>query len=148
MTGGHGGIAVGSAISGGARNIYAHDCSITGTMQGLRLKSMRGRGGIVENVWFHDIHIGTVSHEAIQINMFYEFSTVMPKTQVPSCFRKLHFSDVRCDSAKVGISLKGLPEQKLQEITLSNVDMKAQQAMICTDVSDLKIDQVRIYPLS
>lgn len=147
MTGGHGGIVVGSAISGGARNIYANDCSITGTMQGLRLKSMRGRGGIVEDVWFHHIHIGTVSHEAIQVNMFYEYSTVMPKAKVPSCFRGLHFSDVRCESAKVGIALRGLPEQNLQDIELRDVEVKAQQAMLCTDVSGLTMERVALYPL-
>lgn len=147
MTGGHGGIVVGSAISGGARNIYAYDCMITDTMQGLRLKSMRGRGGIVENVWFHHIHIGTVSHEAIQVNMFYEFSTVMPKTQTPSCFRNLHFSDVRCDSAKVGIALKGLPEKHLQNITLRDIEGNAQQAMLCTDVSGLTMERVTLDPL-
>lgn len=147
MTGGHGGIVVGSAISGGARNIYAYDCMITDTMQGLRLKSMRGRGGIVENIWFHHIHIGTVSHEAIQVNMFYEFSTVMPKTQTPSCFRNLHFSDVRCDSAKVGVALKGLPEKHLQNITLRDIEGNAQQAMLCTDVSGLTMERVTLDPL-
>ena len=50
MNGGHGAIVIGSAISGGAKNVYAHDCKINGTMQGLRLKSMRGRGGYVDGV--------------------------------------------------------------------------------------------------
>lgn len=148
MTAGHGGIVIGSAISGGARNICAYDCSITGTMQGLRLKSMRGRGGIVENVWFRNIEIGTVSHEAIQVNMFYEFSTVMPKTRTPSRFRKLHFSDVHCSKAKTGISLRGLPEQNLQRITLQDITVdQAEQAMLCTDVSSLTVERVKLHPV-
>lgn len=147
MTGGHGGIVVGSAISGGVRNVCAYDCSITGTMQGLRLKSMRGRGGAVENVWFRHIRIWNVSHEAIQVNMYYEFTTVEPKTQTPSCFAKLHFADIKAGDAATGIMLKGLPEQPLQDITLQDVEVTAQQAMTCSDVSGLELERVILHPL-
>lgn len=141
MTGGHGAIVVGSAISGCARNIYAERCTITGTMQGLRLKSMRGRGGTVENVWFKDIRIDDVENEAIQVNMFYEFSTVMPKTQTPSVFRNICFENITGEDAPVAVQLKGLPEQKLQGIILRNIDLTAQQALVCSDITGLTLEQ-------
>lgn len=142
MTGGHGGVVVGSAISGGVRNVYVHDCTITATMQGLRMKSMRGRGGVVENIHFENIKIEDVSHEALQINMFYEFSTVMPKTKEPSIFRNIRFVNIWGKGAKVGLMLKGLPERKLENILLRNVELTAQEAMVCSDVSGLVMDQV------
>lgn len=148
MTGGHGGVVVGSAISGGVRDVYAHDCEIRDTMQGLRMKSMRGRGGTVENVRFENIRICNVSHEAVQINMFYEFSTVMPKTDTPSVFRNISFSNVRGAGARVGVMLKGLPEQKLQGIVLEDMELTAQESMICADVSGLRMERVTIHPLA
>ncbi|MDO4293789.1 MAG: glycoside hydrolase family 28 protein [Eubacteriales bacterium] len=146
MTGGHGGLVVGSAISGGARNIFACDCDITGTMQGLRLKSMRGRGGYVENVRFENIRIGKVSHEAIQINMFYEFSTVMPKTDRPSRFHGISFSGISCEGAQTGIAMKGLPEQPLRDISFRDVSLTAKNAMTCFDTEELTFERVTIRP--
>lgn len=140
MTGGHGGVVVGSAISGSARNIYAERCTIRGTMQGLRLKSMRGRGGTVESIWFKDIRIENVTNEAVQINMFYEFSTVEPKTKTPSIFRGIHFEDITGHGAPLGVQLKGLPEQKLQDITMKNIDLTAKQAMECSNVTGLMME--------
>lgn len=145
MNGGHGGVVVGSAISGGVRNVCAYDCYITGTMQGLRLKSMRGRGGFVENVWFRHIQIGKVSNEAIQVNMYYEFTTVEPKTQTPTRFTGLHFEDVHCSSAQTGVLLRGLPEQPLEDVTLRDVEATAAQAMVSGDVRGLRMEQVDLH---
>lgn len=122
--------------------MYTHDCVISGTMQGLRMKSMRGRGGVVENVRFENIRVDEVSNEALQINMFYEFSTVMPKTKVPSVFRNISFTNVQGSGARVGIMLKGLPEQKLEDIMLQNIELTAQEAMISSDVSGLVMERV------
>ena len=47
----HGGFVIGSEMSGGARNIYVSNCSFIGTDIGLRFKTTRGRGGIVENIY-------------------------------------------------------------------------------------------------
>ena len=57
MREGHGAISIGSGMSGGVRNLYAHDCTVTGGDQGIRLKSMRGRGGFIENVYFENFQL-------------------------------------------------------------------------------------------
>lgn len=84
MKEGHGGLVIGSGMSGGVRNIYAHNCKIAGGDRGIRIKSMRGRGGYIEDVWFENIEIRDVREEAVQINMFYEYSTVVPRTDTPA----------------------------------------------------------------
>lgn len=137
MNGGHGGIVIGSAISGGVKNIYAHDCKINGTMQGIRIKSMRGRGGYVDNAVFENIEINDVSHQAIQINMFYEFSTVQPLSDTPSDCRHITIKNVHGHGAAVGIEIKGLPEQKLQHITFENIDLTAKEAFTCSNAENL-----------
>lgn len=147
MTGGHGGVVIGSAISGGVNHVCAYDCDISGTMQGLRLKSMRGRGGTVENIWFRDIRIHNVSHQAVQINMFYEFSTVMPKTKVPSVFRNIHYQGICGQGACAGIELKGLPEQHLYGISMEDVNLRAATAMQSSDVDEIRFYNVNLQPI-
>ena len=144
MNGGHGAIVIGSAISGGVKNIYAHDCKISGTMQGIRLKSMRGRGGYIDGALFENIDIKDVTDQAIQINMFYEFSTVMPRTQKPSGFRNINIRNVSGSSLKTGIQIKGLPEKKLESIVLENIDLTAKDAFECSNAAGIVINNVNI----
>lgn len=111
-------------------------------MQGIRLKSMRGRGGYVHDVRIENMEINDVSDQAIQINMFYEYSTVMPKSQEPSDFDGIHISNVRGGGAAVGIEIKGLPEHKLKNISLENIKLKADEAFICSNVESMELKQV------
>lgn len=144
MTGGHGAVVIGSAMSGGVKNVYAHDCKINGTMQGIRLKSMRGRGGYVDNVKFENMQIDNVTEQAIQINMFYEYSTVMPKSNVPSEFRNIEIRNISGENNKTGIQIKGLPEKRLGNITLENISLTAENAFVCSDVENISIKNVTI----
>lgn len=144
MSGGHGAVVIGSAMSGGVRNIYAHHCEIANTMQGIRLKSMRGRGGFVENIVFEDFEINNVSNEAIQINMYYEFSTVIPKSQAPSIFRNIFIKNVSGAGADTAIMIKGLPEEKLKNIRLENISLKAANSLICSDVEEIHFENVQL----
>ena len=144
MTGGHGAIVIGSAMSGGVKNIYAHDCKISDTMQGIRLKSMRGRGGYVDGAVFENIEIENTTVQAIEVNMFYQFSTVMPKTEVPPAFKNIVMKNVKGSSLKTGIEIKGLPDQKLEDITLENVSLTAKDLFTCVDVDRLKLINVEL----
>ena len=144
MNGGHGAIVIGSAMSGGVKHVYAHDCKIYGTMQGIRLKSMRGRGGYVEDVVFENIEINDVSHQAIQINMFYEFSTVVPKTEVPSKFSNITIKNIYGKNANTAIEIKGLPECKLSNLVLENINLMANNAFICDSVENIILENINI----
>ena len=76
--------------------------------------------------------------------MFYESSTVIPKTQTPPVFSDISMENVEGTSLGLGIQIKGLPEQKLLNLRLSNIHLQAKEAMICTDVSGLVMDQVEV----
>lgn len=142
MSGGHGAVVIGSAVSGGVRNVYAHHCRIRGTMQGIRIKSMRGRGGYVEDVIFSHMEMENVTDQAIQINMFYEFSTVAPRTEVPSRCRNILIRDIRGSSAGTGIQIRGLPECRLKDITLEDIHLDAPDAFVCSDVESITMKDI------
>ena len=79
----HGGFVIGSEMSGGARNIYVNNCTFIGTDIGLRFKTTRGRGGVVENIFIKDIYMKDIPGEAILFDMYY-----MAKDPVPMAGEK------------------------------------------------------------
>ena len=144
MSGGHGGIVVGSAISGSVKNVYAHDCKITDTMWGIRMKSMRGRGGCVDGVRFENIIIENCERDAVQITMFYESSTIMPHSDAPTEFKNISLKNIKASGAPNGIEIKGLPEKPLTSILLEDMEITADRAMTIQDVKTIVMKNVNV----
>ncbi|WP_139420198.1 glycoside hydrolase family 28 protein [Chryseobacterium mulctrae] len=109
---GHGGFVIGSEMSGGARNIHVSDCTFIGTDIGLRFKTTRGRGGIVENIYVKNIDMINIPTQTIGFNMFYEGASpvledgqkeegnkapekVFPVTEETPIFRNIYFKVFR-----------------------------------------------------
>jgi polygalacturonase len=139
---GHGGVAIGSGMSGGVRNVYVHDCSFMGGDQGIRLKSMRGRGGFVENVYFENIRMANLRREAIVLNMFYGSSTAASRSDAAPAFRNIHVRAVICESAGVAVVVRGLPEQPIERVVLEDLRLNAVEGIHCQDVDDLTLSDV------
>src|SRR5439155_20422929 len=113
-TKGQGAIAIGSDMSGGVRNVFVHDCHFDGPATGIRLKAARGRGGVVEHVFIHDITMGKILGEAIQLTSEYP-SFVIPHGK-PPVFRDIHIRNVTCEHARTAARLGGLAERMLRDM--------------------------------
>lgn len=139
MENGHGGVAIGSGTSGDVRNVTVQDCTFKGTDRGIRLKSMRGRGGIVENVHFENISMRDIIHEAITIDMYYGYSSAPSASNTPPIFRSIGIRNISCDGAATAIQLRGLPESPIQKLNLENIDLRADHGVTveCVDGLDL-----------
>lgn len=144
MYGGHGGVVIGSGMSGNVRNVRVHDCYFDSTELGIRLKAMRGRGGVVENISFHNIEINNIPGPAIQITTFYHATTIPPKSDVPPRFRDLKISNITGKGNMLGVEMKGLSDTHLENITLENIDIAADSAMECCDISGITMDRIKI----
>ena len=74
MKDGHGGVVIGSEISGGARNIFAEKCRMDSPQldRALRIKTNSVRGGVIEGVYMRDVTVGQVAEALVTINFFYE----------------------------------------------------------------------------
>lgn len=125
MNGGHGAIVIGSGMSGGVEHIYAADCEIKNTMQGLRIKSMRGRGGYITDVTFENMEIHDVTEEAIQVSMFYPYSTVEPKNPVPPVFDGITIRNIHGTAMKEAMVLRGLEDSHIKNLVLEDIEIKA-----------------------
>ena len=131
---GHGGFVIGSEMSSGARNIYVHNCLFNGTDTGLRMKSTRGRGGVVENIFIDSINMVAISGDAFTFDLYYankpvagkadedtsSSQAVPPVTEETPCFRNISISGITCQGAKRAIYFNGLPEMPLDNLSLSS----------------------------
>jgi len=144
MSEGHGAVSIGSGMSGGVRNLYAHDCTVTGGDHGIRLKSMRGRGGYIENVYFENFQLSNLRMEAILLNMVYGASSAESTSDTPPEFRNIHIINVTCESAQAAIVIRGLPEQPIQRVVLKNLDIRGETGISCDETIDLALKNVSI----
>ncbi len=158
---GHGGVTIGSEMSGGVRNVSVAGCTFMGTDVGIRFKSNRGRGGVVENIWFNDILMTDIPSQAISFNLYYgglsvsemlaegknietTVGDIPPVTEETPQFRNISMKDITCRGADQAIYLQGLPELNLENITMENIDMTAVEGMACIDARGIKIRNMRL----
>lgn len=132
----HGGIVIGSAIQGGVRNLHAHHLHFDGPLRGIRIKSIRDHGGVVEDVHFEHITMTNISHEGVTINAEYVEVPDRGFDSLTPILRNIQIHDLSGDSMD-GIQLIGLPEKHFEGIELVNVNITARQEMVQRNVDHL-----------
>ena len=150
---GHGGFVVGSEMSGGARNIFVSDCSFIGTDIGLRFKTVRGRGGVVEKIWVRNISMRNIVHQAVFLDMYYfarapapgePVAAAPPVTEGTPSFRNIHISNIVCDGAEEGIFVRGLPEMRIRDIYMENMVLKADKGMEVSEGENIYLKDIKL----
>lgn len=116
MKAGHGGITIGSEISGGARNIYAEGCKLDSPEleRGLRMKTNTLRGGFIENVFVRDIEIGTVQLAPMEIDLRYDNES---GPFVPTV-RNILVERMTSARSRYGLYIRGLEKAPVRGVTL------------------------------
>jgi len=145
---GHG-ASIGSNIGGGIRNIVVQNCSFEGSDNGIRIKSARDRGGLVENVVYRNITMRNVG-VAITLNLFYfdkpgqQERRPRPVTSTTPIIRGVRIIDVQVDGAKTAGEIVGLPELPIDNVVLENVRINASTGMTVQDAKQVSMHKVRI----
>lgn len=157
---GHGGVTIGSEMSGGVRNVHVSDCTFMGTDVGLRFKSNRGRGGLVEGIYISDIRMTDIPTMAISFNLYYgglsvsemlekggrkEFADPVPVTEETPRFRDIHMKNITVKGAKQAVLMQGLPEMNLEHVSLRNMVIEAENGMLISDASQVLIEDVELW---
>jgi polygalacturonase len=155
----HGGFVIGSEMSGGAKNIFVYNCSFIGTDVGLRFKTTRGRGGVVEKIYVNNINMKDINAEAVLFDMYYEAKdpvvlagevreqpkvVVLPVTEATPQFKDFHVSNIYCWGAQTALFIRGLPEMNIKGIYLDNMVITAKKGMVCTQASDIHIKNFKM----
>ncbi len=144
----HGGFVIGSEMSGGARNIFVSNCTFIGTDIGLRFKTTRGRGGIVEKIYIKDISMKEIIHEAILFDMYYQVKAdkkeLKPVTEATPQFRNFYVSNVVCDGAEKAIMVRGLPEMSIKGIHLDDMTLRTQKGIELIEAEDISLKNINV----
>lgn len=153
---GHGGFVVGSEMSGGIRNILVTQCTFIGTDIGLRFKSTRGRGGVVENIYINNINMFHILRDALLFDLFYEGKASLDtddnllngKSETPDVteetpqFKNIYISDCLCKEANRAMYFNGLPEMPILNVNLKNIHFTSTFPAEFHQVEGLEMDNV------
>lgn len=155
----HGGFVIGSEMSGGARNIYVSNCTFIGTDIGLRFKTTRGRGGVVENIVINNIRMKDIVGEAILFDMYYMAKDPVPlageKRELPKVefksvdettpvFKNFRISNVFCNGADKAIFIRGIPEMHVKDVVLENMLLQADKGFDIQEASGIAFRNITV----
>ncbi|MCP2043370.1 glycoside hydrolase family 28 protein [Pontibacter sp. HSC-36F09] len=158
---GHGGFVVGSEMSSGVKNVHVSNCTFIGTDIGLRFKSTRGRGGVVENIYISNIDMINIPTQAISFNLFYGGNSpvleatqkaetekrdeqLMPVTEETPSFKDIYMKNIRVAGADEALALQGLPEMNLKNVNIENAVLKAKKGITAVDTDGIILKNVRV----
>ncbi|MBV9125127.1 MAG: hypothetical protein JO112_17365 [Planctomycetes bacterium] len=124
---GHG-MSIGSETAGGVNDVLVQDSTFEGTRNGLRIKSPRGKGGLVENIRYSDLTMKDVD-PAITITCYYpkvpEKDSAQPMTRTTPVFRNIQIVNVTATCPRDAGMIIGLPESPVTGMVLNNVHITA-----------------------
>ena len=143
MLSGHGGVVIGSEMSGGVKKVAISNCVFDGTDAGIRLKASRGRGGVVEEVRVNNIVMNNIQKNAFIFDLFYDKeSKEEPVSERTPTFRNIHISNVTGNNIqKVGY-ITGLSEMPISEISFSNINMSARRGFSAKTATNIQFHNV------
>lgn len=157
----HGGFVIGSEMSGGVRNVHVSNCTFLGTDVGLRFKSTRGRGGVVENIYISNIDMINIPTEAIRFNMFYEGNspvleddqnaedekrdeTMVPVTEETPSFKNIFMKNIKVSNSETAAFFMGLPEMNLKNVSLKNAIFQTKKGITAIDANGITLTNVKV----
>jgi polygalacturonase len=141
---GHGAVVLGSETSGGIRNVVASNITAQGTDRGIRIKSTRGRGGLLENIRFDNWVIEDTPDPAIEVTNYYTRAPEEPVSARTPIFRNFGISNVTINRCKTAVSIEGLPEMPVEGLRLSDITANAKEGLRAFNTSGLELHNVRI----
>ena len=144
MRDGHGGITVGSEISGGVRNLFAEKCRLDSPNldHALRVKNNATRGGLLENFYFRDIEVGQVAHAVITIDFNYEEGA---KGNFTPVLRNYSVQRLLSAKSKHVADIQGLANAPIYDLRLDNCTFEnAAEPSIVKNVKGLNLVNVKV----
>ena len=158
---GHGGFVVGSEMSGGVKNIFVKNSQFIGTDVGLRFKSLRGRGGIVENIYIEGITMIDIETDSFLFDLYYGGKSVsealadgdeemigipeyVPVTEATPVFRNIYVKNIISKNDRRAMFFNGLPEMNITNINVENSEFSSLLGAELSESDGVKFKNVKI----
>jgi polygalacturonase len=144
MKEGHGGVVIGSEISGGVKNVFAEECEMDSPNleRALRIKTNSIRGGIIENIFMRNVKIGEVSEAVIKVDFFYEEGD---KGEFTPVVKGIFVENLTSEKSEYALWMKAYERSPVSDIELKNcIFNNAEKENVLENVKNLKVDSVFI----
>jgi len=141
---GHGGLVIGSEMSGDVRNVFMEDCEFLGTDRAVRIKSRADRGGVVENVFARNIKVKNMQREVIILNMDYTADRSEFTSDVLPTFRNMQFENFTAEGAPAAIRIEGMAESEIHNIRFKNMNITSTQGVLVNHARGLLFQNVNV----
>ena len=153
---------VGSEMSGGVKNVAVSDCQFTGTDVGLRFKSCRGRGGVVENIYIKNTSMFDIQTDAITFDLYYGGKSAVEALadgddsknkkvetfkvdETTPAFQNIFIDHVICRTARRAAYFNGLPEMPVKNVNISDVEINnAQEGIVINRTDGVTLDNIKV----
>ncbi|MGD9635401.1 MAG: glycoside hydrolase family 28 protein [Pirellulales bacterium] len=145
MRDGHGGVVLGSEMSGGIRNVFVEDCEMDSPNleRAIRLKSNTKRGGYLENLYVRNVEVGQVADAVVRINLNYD----RDRGEHPPTVRNIFIERVTSEKSKHPLYFAGLEDSKIENVVLENCTFKnAERPSVLEHVGTITLRNVRLLP--
>lgn len=145
MLNGHGGVVIGSEVSGSIRKVTITNCVFDGTDRGIRLKSARGRGGVVEEIRINNIVMKNIKREAIVFNLHYDPNVAEePVSERTPTFKNIHISNVTATNVKNACLFIGIDEMPIENLTFNNINIQAETGFVINKAKNIELHNVEV----
>ena len=158
---GHGGFVGGSELSGRAKNGYVGARRLLGTDVGLRFKSTRGRGGVVEGIYINNVSMFDIQTDAITFDLYYGGKSAVEaledgdenKENTPRykadettpCFRDIFINHVICRRARRAAFFNGLPEMPVKNVQITDLEVNnAKEGIVINNTDGVQLNNIRV----
>ncbi len=144
-----GGVTIGSETSASVRNIWLHDCYFECVCSGLNMKTMKGRGGVVENIDVENIEVKLATRDAIRINMKYTGEPLddysQPDHHMPKV-RNFYVDNYVCHKTPAAMTVCGVKGYELENISINNAVIHSDEVGAVECVKGLEMKNVVLLP--
>ncbi len=144
MKDGHGGVSIGSEVSGGIRNIFVEHCEMSSPnlQRALRIKTNSYRGGVIEDIHFENVTVGQVDQAVIEVDFYYEEGEGGPFRPI---VKDIFVDNVTCQKSKYGIYLRGYANDPISGVNLSHCTFNnATQGNVFQNVQSVQLQDVTV----
>lgn len=155
---GHG-MSIGSETFGGVQNVTVTNCVFDGTENGLRIKSQRGKGGLVENIVYEDIRMTNVD-PAVTFSSYYmansakdpvqraapDSDTAQTMTERTPVYRNIYIKNLTATCQRGAGIIMGLPESEISNVVFENVTISAASGMKIENAKAIQFRNSKVTP--
>lgn len=144
MLKGHGGVVIGSEMSGGVKRVTISNCVFEGTDRGIRIKTMRGRGGVVEDIRVSNVSMYNMINEGILITLRYQSTKQEPLSERTPSVNNIQLSGINIRGANRPIAIYGLEERDVSEISFNDIRIFSDRGILLENSSGISFHDIRM----